>query len=105
MLDPHSPAFFMSHFHSTVLNLHLYLKSMILLGKILSLLGGSSARSSTVTSETKRQFRGTAEFLDLSAAIDIFRLSIPLSASTPLQILDSGQLDVSLIKAHLVPSV
>lgn len=105
MLDPQSPAFFSYHFPSKLLNLHLYLKGMILLGKVLNLLNGSSARASTMTAESKRYFCKTAAFLELSATIEAFKSSIPPSASRPLEILGTGQLDVHLLKAHLVPSV
>jgi hypothetical protein len=102
-LDPHSSMFFTTHLDSPMISLHLSIKAMVLLRRVVDFLQRSMAPDSVITPEAKKLIRASPAFLSLIDTISAFQQNFPDKAMYHLQVLPSGKLDSNLLNAHIIP--
>lgn len=103
-LDPHSQLFFTSHLDSPMISLHLSIKAMVLLRRVVDFLQRSTAPDSVINLEAKKLIRASPAFVSLTETIAGFQQNFPDKARYHLQTLPSGKLDSNLLNAHLIPN-
>lgn len=104
-IDPHAQTFLTTHLLSPVISLHLSIKAMILLGKIVTFLQQSTLPGVIASLKVKQEIRHAPSFLGLRNMIVEFQRFLPQQEQNPLRQTPDGRLDANLIGAHVVPSV
>lgn len=104
-LDPHSDVFFISHYDSPILALHLSIKAMCLLGKVTAFLQRSTLPGATIDQPTKEKIRSSPAFVQLAQLLEDFMKNLPTAVKYPIRVMQGGRLDANLLNAHVVPSV
>lgn len=103
-LDPHSQTFLNSHLDSPMISLHLSIKAMVLMRKVVDFLQRSTAPDSVINMEAKKLVRSSPGFVNLTETIASFQQNFPDKARYHLQTLPSGKIDSNLLNAHLIPN-